>query len=103
MTAHHHHGPEPGLPEREDGPTVASGGPSEAHNKTENHDSPEAGQQRKAFTTLQASFAMVGWEFTTVAAERYAGPFLATRWGMARLLATMDEAMAFAKSVGVRT
>lgn len=102
MTAHHHHGPEPGLPESEDGPTVASGGPSEAHNKTENHDSAVAGYQRKAFATLQASFALERWEFSSLAADGCTGPFLATRWGMARLLATMDEAMAFAKQVGVR-
>lgn len=64
--------------------------------------SAEVGEQRKAFASLQAGFAMAGWEFTTIAADGYAGPFLATRWGMARTLGTMVEAAAFAVTVGVR-
>lgn len=96
----HHLGPAPGLPESEDGPTVASGGPSEAHNKTENHDSAVAGHQRKAFAALQASVAIECWAFSCSAADGCFGPFLVTRWGTGRELANMHESMALAESVG---
>lgn len=63
--------------------------------------SADLAQQRKAFATLQARFATAGWEFTSVAGAGCTGPFLASRWGMARELDNMDQAGAFATAVGV--
>ncbi len=107
MANHHHHGhdlapPPAGLspPKKDNAAELGSEGGAEGQKQAYGGDCAETGLDRKAFATLQASFVSERWEFTSLAADGCSCPFLATRWGMARLLATMDEAMAFAKSVG---
>ena len=52
--------------------------------------------QRKAFTTLQAKFAMLGFSLNQLSS----GGFLVGKWGRARHLSDLNEVNAFLRQVG---
>lgn len=95
-------------PKRDDGPTVASGGPSEGQGNADSadcadHHQPEqldeAAAAIKRLATLRARLALSGWVLTTLPS----GAHIVTRWGVVRHCTSLDAVESFAQQVGVRS
>jgi len=92
------------TPRCDDGPTVASGGPSEGQGEADSpdcaaHHPAEQPADAKRLATLRAALALAGWTLTDSPGNPH-GAFIATRWAMARDLRDVDDVAAFARRVG---
>jgi hypothetical protein len=56
--------------------------------------------ERKAFATLQAEFALMGHQLHTATPTNGPQAYYATRWGMVRWFPGLDDAEAFLRQIG---
>ena len=113
MTAHHHHGPEPGqappeLSHKDEGPPGTNGQALKVQNAADSADCADqlqldqhdaAASDTERLETLRERLARAGWTLATTPA----GAHIVGRWGLARTLATLTEAEVFAQQVGAHT
>lgn len=81
---------------RESAGTKEDGSADDRAAQDEHHDSAVADAERKAFSSLQAQFALCGYQLQRLED----GALLMTRWGLARKFADREVAAAFLTSIG---
>lgn len=98
MDHHHNPGPLTGLspPQMDEALTGANGQGPRDKSKVDISIVADLGAERKAFTTLQARYAMAGFSLIELAD----GSLLASRWNLTRPLPDAHAALQFLRRIG---
>lgn len=91
------------TPERDETPAVAAARGSEDQGQHAGFDCGDRSaveQADKAFATLRARLALVGFQLHVTSADRGQAEYIVTRWNLSRTLPNMAGVQAFADRVG---